>query len=171
MSTETDIRRRWKDTQWWGYREERDKAGNMVVILNGPTGEFLNLGGDLDPREVEFYRQGAAAPEDIRRLFAIIDALRQENAALKAGTPPEDIDRGDFFITLTEEDIRRVELLYQVGQLSYEQQHATKRGIPPDDYAPLDEVMDEFVSGAIDLAWDMAQSENNSGIGPLIASA
>lgn len=171
MSTETDIRRRWKDTPWWGFREERDQDDDIVVILNGPTGEFLNIGGELDPQEVAFYRQAAAAPEDIHRLLAIIDALRQENAALKAGALPAEMDRGSFFITLTEEDIRRVELLYQAGQLTYEQEHAKKRGISPADYAPLDEVMDEFVSGAIDLTWDMAQSENGSTNGPMVNSA
>lgn len=171
MSTETDIRRRWKDTPWWSFEEMREH-GDDGIAVSGPAGEMFSYWSDeVTPEERDFFWRAATAPEDIHRLLAIIDALRQENAALKAGALPAEMDRGSFFVTLTEEDIRRVELLYQAGQLTYEQENAKKRGIPPADYAPLDEVMDEFVSGAIDLTWDMAQSENESTNGPMVNSA
>ena len=179
MSTETDIRRRWKDTQWWAFREEievevgenaEESEETPLVVVNGPEGDLITIGGDLEPAEVAFYRQAAAAPQDIHRLLAIIDTMRQEIAELRAGSPPEEVMRGHFYITLTEEDMRRVELLYQTAQLTYEQRDAKEQGIPPEDYAELDEVMDEFVSGVIDLAWDM-RDENAPTSGPMVKSA
>lgn len=173
MSTETDIRRRWKDTQWWGF-EERREDGDDGIAVKGPAGEIFSYwSDDVTTEERDFFRRAAAAPEDIHRLLAVIDGLRSEVAELRAGTPPDKLSRGNFFLTLTEEDITRIELLYDKGRLTAGQEHAAKQGIPPTDYADIDEAMDEFVAEAIDLAWDMAQGELDSfgPSGPMVKSA
>lgn len=94
---------------------------------------------------------------DVTMLCDRVEELEKENAGLREendeltliSTPSE----GEYTVFLNKEDQQRLATLYEKDELAYEQE--------ADPGMEFDEAFTYFVSGAIDMAWDMATFDPN----------
>lgn len=96
----------------------------------------------------------AADVDDLETARRFITALRE---LIQARDEENAIIDDAHMVFLNDEYERKVEILYNRRKLTYEQDDDAYN----DEYE-FDEVFEDFVRSAIDVAWDLAQSEDEA---------
>ncbi len=107
-----------------------------------------------------------APAEDVNDLdtaLRLVTCLREKITQMAGEAEPAS---GEHAVFLDDEHQRKVELLYDRRKLTYEQED----DLYNEEYE-FNEVFEDFVSSAIDLAWDMAQSETADVSTQIVATA
>ncbi len=102
------------------------------------------------PQSVAKY-EPANDVDDLDTARRLITALREKIAQM---AEESESAIGEHVVFLDDEHDRKVQLLYDQRKLAYEQED----DVYHEEY-DFTEVFEDFVNGAIDLAWDMAQND------------